>query len=510
MADLTIHVYSHNFAVSLMGSRPAQEAVIAFARRNVQYALARVGNRWVNQPKCVYASRMRDGSVYRFHINQFEDFKRHLLQFSLHEHNCEVIVVPLQPHKHVELPIREGWVPREEQPQVIEYLTNDLGPRSRFVNLQTGKGKSFVTMTAASIMAVLGVYLFRPAYLHKWVADIKKTYDVQTEDIMVIQGSASLMELLELVRTEKFNAKVLLVSNKTYQNWLKLYVEYGEKITDMGYACTPPVFFEFLGAGLRVIDEAHLDFHLNFLTDLFTHIHRSISLSATLISDDQMIERMHDIAYPVKERYEGGAYDRYVSVWTGFFHLRDPDKARWMERNQRYSHITFEQSLMRNKDMIANYIELIRQTLEVKFMKTYQPGDKVLIFCASIEMCTLMTEKFKAKYRQLRVERYVGSLNDPYENLTDADIRFSTHGSAGTAQDIDQLTCVIMTIAMRSSPGSLQNIGRLRKLKDGRTPTYVFLLCDDIPQHRQYHEHRVKLLEHRAETFRSDRIGLLV
>jgi hypothetical protein len=122
----------------------------------------------------------------------------------------------------------------------------------------------------------------------------------------------------------------------------------------------------------------------------------------------------------------------------------------------------------------------------------------------------LLTQRLKAHYADRRVERYVGSLDDPYENLIARDIAVSTHGSAGTAVDIPQLTCVVQTHSMRSSPGSVQNLGRLRKLDDGRAPSYTFLVCEDIPKHIEYHEHRLKLLDVLARNVRIDRSRVVV
>lgn len=370
---------------------------------------------------------------------------------------------------------------------------------------------SYCTMRAASEMKTLATYLFRPAYLEKWVMDIRRTYDIPFNDLMTVAGSAQLMALLQLVKNGEFTARVLLISNKTFQNWLKLYELHKDKILEMGYACTPPQFFEFVGSGLRVIDEVHQDFHLNFRIDLYTHVYRSISLSATLLTDDEQIERMHNLAYPPAERYEGPAYDKYIAVRNVFYHLQFPHKCKWVDWSSgRYSHITFEYSILKDKQMTDNYEALFARIIDSTFMKDRKEGDKAVIFCASIDMCTEMTKRFKKRYAGFSVERYVGSLNDPFENLMEKDLRFTTHGSAGTAQDIPQLTLNLMTISMRSSPATLQNLGRSRPLKDGRTPLNVFLRCDDIPQQRQYHEHHVKLLEHKAGSFRNDRIGLMV
>jgi hypothetical protein len=263
---------------------------------------------------------------------------------------------------------------------------------------------------------------------------------------------------------------------------------------------------------LRVIDEVHQDFHLNFKIDLYTHVQRSVSLSATMISDDPFVERMQNLAYPSDLRYQGQAYDKYIATRAVFYQLADPSKVKWKAHNGNYSHNVYEHSIMKNKTMLDNYVRIIFRLLETTWLKDgyYKPGDKAIIFCASIDFCTLLTERLKYHFTKHSVERYVGSMNDPYDNLMNPDLRVTTHGSAGTAVDIPGLTTTVMSLALRSSSGSLQNLGRLRVLDDGREPLYVYMNCSDVPKHIDYHEHRMKLLEGKTTNLRVDRIGIVV
>jgi len=243
---------------------------------------------------------------------------------------------------------------------------------------------------------------------------------------------------------------------------------------------------------------------------LYSHVKRSVSLSATFFNDDDFLLNMYNVAYPPASRYVGGVYEKYVAVRNVFYQLRYPQKVQFIQpATRRYSHNVYEHSIMRNRELLENYIGMIVRIIDSAYMLNRQEGDKGIIFCASIDFCSLLTERLKEHYTKLSVLRYVGSLDDPYDNLMLPDLRVSTHGSAGTAVDVPQLTLNLMTQAMRSSPGSLQNLGRLRKLPDGRTPLNIFVVCADIPQHVQYHEHRLSLLEHRAASMRNDTIGAL-
>jgi hypothetical protein len=232
-----------------------------------------------------------------------------------------------------------------------------------------------------------------------------------------------------------------------------------------------------------------------------------------MISDDPFVERMQNLAYPSDLRYKGGVYDKYIATRAVFYQLADPTKVKWKAPyNSNYSHNVFEHSIMKSKTMLDNYVKIIIRLLETTWLRDdyYKPGDKAVVFCASVDFCTLLTDRLQHHFTKFSVKRYVGSLNDPYDNLMEPDLRVTTHGSAGTAVDIPQLTVTIMSLALRSSSGSLQNLGRLRKLKDGREPLYVYMNCSDIPKHIEYHDHRQKLLDGKTTNYRVDRLPMLV
>lgn len=362
---------------------------------------------------------------------------------------------------------------------------------------------SYCAMRAFSILAYRTVLIMRASFLTKWHDDIMRTCDLTADDVMVIQGGADLMALIDLAKCGMLTAKIILLSNKTYQNWIKLYENMREETLDAGYGCLPDQLYEVLGAGIRAIDEVHMDFHLNFKIDLYTHVPHSMSLSATLITEDRFVESMHDVAYPAIQRYKGDAYDRYVAARAVIYRLEYPNKVRTKAPGTgSYSHHEFEKSIIRREPTLRNYMNLIRQVVQGGFFrKDYRKGDRCIVFCISIDMCTRVTEFLKSIYPTMDIRRYVE--DDPYENLMEAEISVSTLQSAGTAVDIDQLTTAILTIAIASSAGNIQGFGRLRNLKDGRTPEFYYFVCEDVRKHIDYHERKRVLLETRALSYKS-------
>lgn len=509
MAELHVTLSTHNFAVRRITAR-GKAAVETFARRNVQYGMQRVpGNRYARLPLRVFAAATADRSEYRFHINQLKEFKEHLASHYLVGDAVDwVQSVPAEPRRAL-LTMKPEWVARGDQIPVVEYLVSDEEPISKFINLQTGVGKSFVSMKAASDEGYVLAIIVKPMYMDKWISDIRKTYDIETSDLMVVRGGAQLQALLALAMLGELEAKVVIISNKTIQNWLKLYEKFGGETLELGYDALPSQLFEVLGAGVRLIDEVHQDFHLNFKIDLYTNIRKSYSLSATLLADDPFLNKMYEVAYPLPGRYVGAAYHRYAAARAVIYKLRYPEKVRYKDpASKNYSHHVYEQYILRNQNLAANYLQLIGDVLHGTYLKDWVKGERFLVFCASIEMCTVVQSYLRNLLPHLDIQRYVEE--DPFENLTIGDGCVSTLLSAGTAVDIDNLTTVVMTTCVSSSQSNVQGFGRLRKLKTTRVPMFLYFCCEDVDKQVSYHEKKRLLLEDRAITYGIDFINQLL
>jgi len=509
MAEMTVEIRSHHFLVRNVTPR-IRPALENFAKRYIQYGLVRENGRYFRAPLRVFAASTAARTEYRFHINTLEEFKRHITlpEYLLTDAIVEWKTDCIPQATAITLAIKEGWVLRDYQEPAVDYITAPPPPRAKFISLQTGKGKSFIAMMAASRIGQRFALIVRPSYIEKWLIDFNKTYDEEiAERLLVIQGSAQLQALLQMAALDELGEnKIILFSNKTLQNWIKLYEQYGAQILEQGYACLPDQLFEFLGVGVRIIDEVHQDFHLNFKLDLYTHVERSISLSATLLSEDDFLNNMYELAYPKSDRFNGIPYDKYIDARAALYSFSDPRKIRVTEYGSKtYSHHAFEKSILRSESTTAAYFDMIRMVVNGTFFKSYKPGQRLLIYCTSINMCTKLTDYLRMQYPTMVINRYVE--DDPFDYVMESDICVSTLQSAGTGIDIPNLTTVIMTPAVRSSAANIQGFGRLRKLADGTPVMFVYFVCQDFPKHVQYHEVKKALLQERAKTFKEEYMG---
>lgn len=505
---LTIKLYSHHFSVTGLSPR-GRELCMEFAKKWAQWS-------WVTQRghshriiTKIYGAARRDRNEFRFHINQLPQFNEHLEMANMQE-----ILVAREPQL---LPLAqaakmsmntEDFTPLDYQIPIISYLDAPL-PAAKLVTLQTGKGKGFVTMQSCANQGERVAVIVKPMYMEKWWEEIQEIYtDVDANDILMVRGSKHLMALQQLAKEGRLDCKWIIISNKTMQNWIKDYEQAGEHTLDLGYSCLPQDFFGLLGVGTRVIDEVHQDWHLNFKIDLYTHVKKSISLSATMLTDDPFLMKTYQLVHPSKDRAPEIPLDKYIHAFPTYYRFEKPEKIQTNERGQTsYSHNAFEESIMAQPKVLENYLELIRYVYATGFMVHPRPQKSCLIFCYTQRMCQLVVDHLKKHYPGKDIRRYVSG--DSYEeDLIAGETVVSTLGSAGTAIDKPHLTNVVLTNAVDSVKSNVQSFGRLRNLAaknvsviPGDQDTYFhFFVCTDVPKHVDYDMKKQKVLQERAKT----------
>jgi len=498
MIDLTITIYSHHFSVTNMTDK-GKYICTGFSYKLVQYGFVPERGQMIRKPLRVFASSTYDKSEFRFHINSLQDFKEHLsLKNCRTESYYTRYADGYEPAPAV-FTVKPEWVPRDYQVPIIEYLIQPE-PISKLVGIRTGQGKGVCALLAMARIGLRTAIIIKPAYIEKWIDDVSKTYELEKDDVCLVKGSAALMNLIAIAQEDKLNAKIIIISNTTFNNWLKLYETYKEMSLDMGYGIKPYEFFSTLKIGVRLIDEIHQHFHGCFKTDLYTDVKTSIALSATMITDDPFIDKMHKLAYPLHTRYKDIGGDKYINSYAVHYRFNRPDFIRTTEfGSNNFSMSAVEKSIMKHVPTLRNYFDLICYIMDIGYMQSVRSKKRLLIFAYSVDMITSLVNHLRKKYPSYDIRRYV--MEDDYDNLMQADICVSTLGSSGTAVDIPDLVSVILTTSINSIAANVQSLGRLRKL-DGNTPVcFHYLVCDDIPKSVEYHLSKKEMLKERAATF---------
>ena len=368
---------------------------------------------------------------------------------------------------------------------------------------------TFCELKAIYERKVRTVCIIKGMYVEKWKEDYIGAFGNNKTELMVIRGSKDLKNLIELAQAGELVANFIIITNTTMYNYLYEFERFNG---DHSYGCDPIDFYPTLKAGIRLVDEVHQDFHLNFRMDLYTHIDVVHSLSATMEPDDPFIRKMYELAYPLDTRFKGIPFDKYISVKALTYTLNDPKRLKWQNWIRRsYSHVIYEQSLIKNPLILKNYLGLIKLIVENSFIKKRKPGQKMIIFAATVEMCTIITKYLRDIYTTIGIVRYTS--DDEYEDLLAADISVSTLKSAGTALDIPGLMITLLTDNVNSRQANDQVLGRTRKMKGewaDVTPEFLYLVCNSIPKHLEYHQKKMSIFADKVLSHQTMETGIRV
>ena len=364
---------------------------------------------------------------------------------------------------------------------------------------------TFVALhSLAKVNMRIGVVIL-PAFIDKWVQDVATIHDAQVMDVMVIQGSKSIKSIIQMAKEGTLSAKYFIFSSRTMQEYISDYEENTDQHLEV-YGIHPVQLFPLLKIGSLLIDETHMQFHAIFKIILHCNVRLQVGLSATLISDDPVVSRVHRIVYPDKTVYDPGELDRYTDVYALGYSV-PADLLRQVKTtnygSKSYSHTAFEQSVMRSPALKKFYYSLIDNAMKDYYTSQYEAKDKCLIFVATIKMATELTQRYEQMHPDKVVRRYCE--DDPFEHVNEGEIIVSTVLSAGTAIDIADLRVVVQTVSISSSVSNIQTLGRLRKLKGGRDTRFCYLFADNLPKQKQYHYRRLELFRTRVASHRTFR-----
>ena len=488
-----VNINSHNLAFFNIDSK-VYAALFDYCRGFISYE--RIYRGRYQKPLFVkkdsYTAYCKNTRTIRFHINVFDDLFRYLDSLGYKKENFEFIQKSVHFGKTVTLPIKDKREPFDYQIKLIDYILSE--GRTKVITLPTGYGKTILSLWAAAKIGKRMVITILGRYVDKWISDVNEAFELDKGDLLVIRGSDDLINLMNLAIEGNLNAKIIIITSTTMYNYLKDY-ELGQNT----YPIKPFNFYEKLDAGLKLIDECHQFFHINFKIDLYTNISKAIFLSATLEPSDKFLDKMYKIIYPITCREQGTIKEKYVDI-CAFSYSMTGAKKLVCKRNGSYSHVMFENEILSNKKALKSYLELIFNIINDTYICSKKQGQKLLVFASTVAMCTEIVSHLSDKIEDLTIARYTAE--DKWDNLHSNDIVVSTIGSAGTAVDIKDLKTCLLTVSVSSVQQNLQVLGRLRKLVnyENDNPEFIYIYCADIPRQRMYHKAKYDLFRSSART----------
>jgi len=396
----------------------------------------------------------------------------------------------------LEVALSGDYSPRDYQMLYINELLSDENPNTMLVDLQTGMGKGYLTTYALTKLNMRTMFLLLPKYIPKWVPELKDYLDISDDDIYVIQGKDS---LIELMLEDEIEYKFVIFSITTLSNYIRDYDK-----DHNSYPISPDDLLEHLKIGVTVNDETHQHFHSVYMAMLRLNSVKHIGLSATLVSNDRRVVDIYNTMYPKENRISNLVkYKKYIVAKAVKYNIANT-RGIVFKRAQGYNHILYEQSIARNSVLLKEYITMIEHYFIRDYIDRRKDGQKCLIFGASVLMCTILNNYLNKRYKQLNINRYVE--DDPYTNIIDSDVCVTTAQSGGTAIDIPGLITTLDTTSVGSQQSNIQTLGRLREIK-GVEVRYIYFYTSDIVNQLNLHQLRMTAIKSRVASFTYDRYG---
>jgi superfamily II DNA or RNA helicase len=298
-------------------------------------------------------------------------------------------------------------------------------------------------------------------------------------------------------KKEMGNIKVIIFSLKTLQIYLKKWMS---PYKDFDYNLEPDELTQFINLGYMINDETHQDYHNVFTTQLFFNTNMFIGITATLENNDRKMMALYNVLFPLEERANIEIpINRYITAISVKYYFSDMKRLRY-KGPFGYNHNILEATIIKNKKILNNYLEMIMRIALGGYIKDRVEGDKLLIFASKVEMCILLIKYFKDSdyFKDIKITKYTEE--DDYTVIAENDIIISTLGSSSTALDIPNLIAVIQTVAVDSIQSNKQSIGRLRDLPD-KVVKFYYIWSGNIKQHSGYNFRRTKYFASIAKTF---------
>ncbi len=506
MERLTITKFTHHFAITDF-DRSVKDAICEYTMRFAKYAIE--PNKWGGYNRVVkqiYAVATGNRREYRLPINLLEEFIEFLQSKGISGIKTQVI--------DVYTPVEIDYIPnpsftlRSYQPAIIEHILNP--GVVKLITLQPGKGKTLCSLFAIYKMRVRVFIVIKPMYIKRWLDDLtgeSSFLRLNKDEIYIIQGMDSLVELISLINQGK-NIKAIVCSNRTLAMFHDLYMTLNGDYETLGLH--PAGLMQWLGVGAVINDEVHQEFLSNFVQYMFMHVPKAIALSGTMETDDDLLGRIYKVLFPIECRKDAGFIDKYIAVRASMYGLNSlaMNSIRYLQRGRgTYSHVAFEQSILKNKLLKSNYLDMIYSVIREHYILKREPGFRALVFAARVDMCVAIKEYLEKKHPELNIVKYTSG--DSYEKLKQCDIGVSTIGSAGTAIDIKGLIFSFATTAIDKRETNEQVLYRMRSMPERPdiVPLFYYFVCRDIRKHNDYHEHKKKIFDGKVISHLTTELG---
>lgn len=350
-------------------------------------------------------------------------------------------------------------------------------------NAETGEGKTYAAISTMTYMRCrMLVVVNRKNIKENWINEICKFTDIDKIRVLDIDSSI-IVDIVEgRIDPSKYYAFVVI--HRTIQR----------VATTHGWNYITK-FFQLLKIGLKVYDEANMEFANSVFIDCFTNTYRTLYLTANMEKssiDDNIVFQNCFKSVPKFDQYKLGYTEskRHIIMIAVVYNSNPSydDQQNCINGLYGFNPKSYSEYQITDDKHFFGIVDMLCE----KF--TLSNKMRSLILVSKIKSCSILAEYIKKKFPDINVGIYNSSISkkDKETVLETSDLIVSTIASLGFSETISNLRFVLNCEAFRFKATGNQASGRLRRLFNGDDCYYVELVDEGFSSIKSQFKARIK------------------
>jgi hypothetical protein len=338
------------------------------------------------------------------------------------------------------------------QKAAIAFLRRMEGDRtmpSRFLQLDTGKGKTYCTISLACALKVKSLIIVDTAELaNQWKSQFLFHTDMKDSDVAILSGRESVDEAR---------------ASRSAKAYIAIYRTVGMLMEESDNAVN--ALCRDLGIGLRVFDEAHVDFHAICMINAFSNVRYTVYLTATPSRSNFREDTLYGKVFGRIPYFNGKEIEdeRYHTVILAGFSSLPPIDVSGSIKTLRGFNIPRWASWIASEDAYPRYEKFIFSLIDG--MGLLKRGLKIAVMLPTIELIEKTKASLEGNYgSEADIGMFIGSVPKAGRRAELSHKLILTNDKIfDKGIDVEDLDVLILMVPFSSKVKTEQVMGRLRQ-----------------------------------------------
>jgi superfamily II DNA or RNA helicase len=347
------------------------------------------------------------------------------------------------------------------------------------LNFDTGYGKTYTAIAALTYMQMKSIIIVNRLKLkNQWRDEFIDKTNLSASHICIVSSSHDIQKLMK----ENNSYKVYIVNHQTLFSYAKSH-----SWEEVG------LFFKHIKVGVKIYDEAHMEFENIIRIDLHTNTKKTFYLTANFQRSSYDENKLfatcfrNVVQYGLEEKVNVRKHIKYLAV---FFNSKPNYIDRMTVKNKfglnKNAYIAYQ---LKKDDMLSIVEMLINKIVK----------GKLLVLFSTIDATDIVYNYLKVTFPDKTVSIINSNIPDEIKDQSyAADIIVSTPKSLGTGVDIKELKYIINTEPFSSEILTNQIPGRLRALSENEYSLYIEIIDKGFKEVVNAYKKRLKILKNKC------------